>query len=256
MAAGILPTVLLRRGLNAGNSALILYSAFLFAVVFIKGRRGQSKIMSVVYWARLCISCLLAVCFLTASVISAFMIKYAYFNEPPAPPASGTDASGSSGTVVVLGCHVYGDRPSRLLKGRLDAAVRFMDSHEDTVAVVSGGRGADETVAEAYVMKQYMLENGIDESRVIVEDRSVSTDENIRFSADIIHENGLPDTFYIVTDAFHSYRSYLFAKKNGYEAYNVSADVYWPLIGEYWVRDILGVLHMTLTPDWDLSPRR
>ena len=41
-------------------------------------------------------------------------------------------------------------------------------------------------------------------------------------------------------------RAIRYAKENGCSAYNLSADLFWPLLGEYWVRDILGVLHMKL----------
>lgn len=244
----LIPLVLLRRGLNSGSIALVCYGALLLTVLIVRGKRHAGFCRALLYWMRIAIAALLAVCFAVGLFISFFMVKYASFNTPPA-----ADSDGSSGTVVVLGCHIYGESPSKLLKGRLDAAIEYLNSHEAASVIVSGGQGDDEIISEALAMKNYLAENGISEDRIIMEDKSTNTDENIRFSGSIISEQGLPDTLYIVTDTFHSYRAYLFAEKCGFQAYNISSDVYWPLIGEYWIRDILGILHMKFTPNWDLK---
>lgn len=248
LACGIIPLLILRRSVNTGNIALICYGILLLAVVIVKGKRRAGFCKALLYWTRAAVAALLALCFAVGLFISFFMIKYASFNMPPA-----ADSDGSGGTVVVLGCHIYGTSPSKLLKGRLDAAIVYLNSHEASAVIVSGGQGDDEIISEALAMKNYLTENGISEDRIIMEDKSTNTDENIRFTGDIISERGLPDTLYIVTDTFHSYRAHLFAEKCGFKSYNISSDVYWPLIGEYWVRDILGILHMKFTPNWDLK---
>ena len=231
---GIVPLVVFGH-LNPGNISLLLYAVLLFTALILP----ENKIKTI-------ISFFLALCFFAGAFVSVFMIKYAFFNEPP-------KYSESSGTVVVLGCKIINKRPSLTLKGRLDAAYEYLDEHKDAVAIVSGGQGRDEETSEAYVMKNYLVDKGIEEHRIFMEEKAINTDENIKFSGDIIKENNLPQTMYIVTDTFHSYRGFLFAEKNGYEAKNISSDIYWPLFGEYWVRDILGVLHMQLTPNWNLN---
>ena len=221
---------------------LLCYGILLNVVVFIKGKRNSEKLFrKVLYWMRIIISACLAICFVTGAVISCFMIKYAFYNEPPV-----MDVNGDNGTVVVLGCQIYGENPSVSLRGRLDAAYEYLVTHESCKGIVAGGQGEDEIVPEAYVMKNYLVGRGISENRIIMEDRSENTQQNIRFSGEIIKENNLPETMYIITDIFHSYRAYLFAEKSGYKAYNISSDLYWPLFGEYWVRDLLGILHMKL----------
>ena len=235
LICGIVPLVFFGH-INPGNISLLLYGILLLTLLFVKLHRFIKRILAG----------LLAICFITGAVVSVFMIKYAFFNAPE-------NISANSGTVVVLGCKINGQRPSLTLAGRLDAACEFLKENKDTKVVVSGGQGWDEEISEAYVMKKYLVERGIDEERIFMEEKSVNTDENIKFSGEIIKANGLPEKMYIVTDTFHSYRGYLFAEKNGYKAENISADIYWPLFGEYWVRDILGVLHMKLTPNWDLD---
>ncbi|MBE7057712.1 MAG: YdcF family protein [Ruminococcaceae bacterium] len=232
---------------NPGNISLIIYAVLLFAVLFPKNVKTKNiKIKKILFVLKKTVAVFLAVCFLTGAFVSVFMIEHAFFNEP----SEGTE---SAGTVVVLGCKIINKRPSLTLKGRLDAAYEYLDKNKDTVAIVSGGQGWDEETSEASVMKKYLVDKGIEEHRIIMEEKAVNTDENIKFSGEIIKENNLPETMYIVTDTFHSYRGYLFAEKNGYEAKNISSDIYWPLFGEYWVRDILGILHMKLTPNWELD---
>ena len=241
LICSLIPLIFYRH-FNAGNLALLCYGILLNVVVFIKGKRNSEKLFrKVLYWMRIIISACLAICFVTDAVISCFMIKYAFYNEPPV-----MDVNGDNGTVVVLGCQIYGENPSVSLRGRLDAAYEYLVTHESCKGIVAGGQGEDEIVPEAYVMKNYLVGRGISENRIIMEDRSENTQQNIRFSGEIIKENNLPETMYIITDIFHSYRAYLFAEKSGYKAYNISSDLYWPLFGEYWVRDLLGILHMKL----------
>ena len=44
---------------------------------------------------------------------------------------------------------------------------------------MSGGQGPDEIVSEAFAMKNYALEQGIDENDIILEDKSTSTEMKI-----------------------------------------------------------------------------
>ena len=243
---GVIPLVFFGH-INPGNISLILYGTLLLTLLFAKFHSiKRPKLKNFIVISKRILAGFLSICFITGAVVSVFMIKYAFFNEP-------TDVSASSGTVVVLGCKINGEEPSLTLKGRLDAACEYLIENPDVPVVVSGGKGWDEEISEASVMKKYLVENGINEERIYMEEKSENTDENIKFSGEIIKENALPETMYIVTDTFHSYRGFLFAEKNGYEAKNISADVYLPLIGEYWVRDILGILHMKLTPNWELD---
>ena len=85
-----------------------------------------------------------------------------------------------------MGCKIINKRPSLTLKGRLDAAYEYLYEHKDTVAIVSGGQGWDEETSEASVMKKYLVDKGIEEHRILMEEKAVNTDENIKFSGDII----------------------------------------------------------------------
>jgi uncharacterized SAM-binding protein YcdF (DUF218 family) len=150
-------------------------------------------------------------------------------------------------TVVVLGAGLKGDRPSRTLRERLDAAVEYLNAHPDAPCVVSGGQGADEPCTEAAVMKAYLLEQGIAEDRIYTEERAASTDENLRFSLAVIRENGLPESIAVVTQEFHQCRAQAFARRAGFTAVGaVTAHTPPDLLPSYWIRDFAGLCHMVV----------
>jgi uncharacterized SAM-binding protein YcdF (DUF218 family) len=150
----------------------------------------------------------------------------------------------SPSAVIVLGCQVRGERPSKMLRFRLDKAVEYLNEHKELPVIVSGGKGDDEAISEALCMHNYLIEQGIDERRIIMEDKSTSTAENIRFSFDITDSMGLGRDITIVTDGYHQYRASLIAKKNGAVSVTAySADTESRFVPTYWVREWFGLTH-------------
>ena len=117
--------------------------------------------------------------------------------------------------VIVLGAQMKADGPSSTLKARLDRAIEYLEENPDTKVIVSGGQGSDEIISEAEGMKKYLVQNGIAEEKILMEDNSVNTNQNLKFSSEYI--NIEEDTVGIVTSNFHIYRSVRLAKKQGYE---------------------------------------
>ncbi|MCD7746307.1 MAG: YdcF family protein [Lachnospiraceae bacterium] len=131
--------------------------------------------------------------------------------------------------VIVLGAQVKGTSPSRALKRRLDRAAQYAREHPDAVLILSGGQGPDEGISEAECMYRYLVEAGVSRERLLMEDQSTSTQENLEFSAKIIlqrtndTENCEPTA--IISNDFHIYRALLLAGKAGYRnAFGVPAD--------------------------------
>ena len=110
--------------------------------------------------------------------------------------------------VVVLGAQTYGDQPSRTLKERLDRAAEFAGHYPQSVLFVTGGQGADETQTEASVMAAYLERKGVASSRIMREELSSTTRENLINAASIAGVLGL-DTkrVLIVTSDFHLCRA-------------------------------------------------
>lgn len=116
--------------------------------------------------------------------------------------------------VVVLGAHVKGEAPSRALLKRLEAALDYGKRNPDTKLILSGGQGFGEDITEALCMKRYLTENGISEGRLILEEQSTDTRENLKFSDEMTgckeKKTG------ILSNDFHVYRAVRLAKKLGY----------------------------------------
>lgn len=117
--------------------------------------------------------------------------------------------------VIVLGAQMKAGGPSSTLKSRLDKAIDYLEENPKTKVIVSGGQGSDEPISEAEGMKNYLVQNGIAEDRILMEDNSVNTNQNLKFSSEYI--NIEEDTVGIVTSNFHIYRSVKLAEKQGYE---------------------------------------
>lgn len=124
---------------------------------------------------------------------------------------------------IVLGCKVNDDEPSLMLKKRIDAAYEYLEENENAVVIASGGKGDDENISEAEAVGNALEEKGISRERIIIEDSSTSTAENMLFSKKIMDENGMGAEAVIITTEFHQFRASLLAKRNGITPYRISS---------------------------------
>lgn len=164
-----------------------------------------------------------------AAVLTILMIK-AQRNYPD-----------SVNILVVLGCRIKGTSPTRMLRRRLDTAFEYMNENPSAICIVSGGKGTDETVSEAQAMQDYLINKGIQSDRIIKEDKSVSTWENIKFSSEIAAELGFPNKITIVTDGFHQYRASLISKRMKIKTYALSAQTEPRFLFIYWLRELMAL---------------
>ena len=117
--------------------------------------------------------------------------------------------------IVVLGCQVRGNYPSRALKERIDTAQAYLAENPDTIAILSGGQGTGENMSEAQCMYDWLVRAGIDSKRLIMENQSTSTVENLNFSSQYMEKEDA--SVGVISNNFHIYRSVAIAKKQGYE---------------------------------------
>lgn len=143
----------------------------------------------------------------------------------------------STDCVIVLGCQVFGETPTDMLCDRLDAALELLEENSEALCVVSGGQGNLEEISEAEAMRRYLNAHGIADERIITEDRSTTTDENIRFTAELLSEIGISDNITIVTNEFHQYRADIFARRAGLTVGHHSARTSPRLLLNQWVRE-------------------
>ena len=219
---------------NLGNTMGIFASGFLalcclyyerfFLIIKKLWERKIGKISLII------LSVLVGVLSIYCITISIFM-NNAQNNYPP-----------SSKPMIVLGAKLNGSTPSEMLTRRLEVAFDYLQENPDTICVVSGGQGADEEISEAKAMKNYLVSRGIDSKRIIEEDKSKNTKENLAFSKEILQENYDTSEVIIVTDGFHQYRASFLAKQNDMKAYAISAKTNPDYVPTFWVREWIGIL--------------
>lgn len=115
--------------------------------------------------------------------------------------------------LIVLGAGVNGTVPSQTLKNRINAAIDYLRENPDTLVIASGGQGPGEDVTEAQVISDYLLLGGIGPERIIIENESTSTVENIKFSKEFIENNDA--SIVLATSDFHIMRATRIAEMQG-----------------------------------------
>ena len=173
-----------------GSGALILFGVFC------------AKIPSV---PRNIIIALIAV-FVLAVVapVSFNMVRYADYK-----------ADEGAETVIVLGCKVRGETPSKFLYDRCLAAAEYLNDNPDAIVIASGGQGAGEDISEAQCIENILLENGI---------------------------NNLSDRVVIATNEFHEYRAKLYCDREGLEFHSHCSHTSFYSLLTFSTREMLGVV--------------
>ena len=188
-------------------------------------------------WLRRLVNCVIAVC-MTAILVTVGRMALAAADRP---------AQGQECTVVVLGCQVFPDgHPSLMLRGRIQAAYRYLTDHPEAVCIASGQNGS-EPVSEAQCIRDTLVSMGIAPERILLEDRSRSTEENLAFSARLIAEQGLPTAVAVASDNFHQLRAAIWAQRSGLTPYSDGCASPWFLTAGYWARETAALLYMLVT---------
>ncbi len=141
--------------------------------------------------------------------------------------------------IIILGARVKGEIPSLALQYRIDAAASYLKKNKETIAIASGGKGPGEEITEAEAIKRGLLAQGIDGNRILLEDKSTDTKENIKFSKQLI-PNYL-ETGLLVTNDFHLYRSQSIAKDQGLSLKGIPAETPTIAIPKSYTREYLAI---------------
>lgn len=152
--------------------------------------------------------------------------------------------------VIVLGAKVNGTTPSWSLRKRIDSAAEYLMEHPEVVAVASGGQGADEGIAEGQAIANSLIVQGIHPERILIENKSTSTEENLTFSKGVIESHGgsTDSKIVVVTSDFHMFRTLRLTKRLGYtDVSGKTAETLWILVPQNHVREILAVGYYFIT---------
>ena len=149
--------------------------------------------------------------------------------------------SGELDCLIVLGAQVRGENPSRALAMRLDKTAEIWEECGEPVLLLSGGKGDGENISEAECMHRVLAAKGIPEEKMILEDASTTTLENLQFCAELT--DCKEKRTGVVTNNFHVYRATLLAKKMGYQKVcGVAAKSDWRYQLHYMVREAFALI--------------
>lgn len=158
------------------------------------------------------------------------------------------NAAGTERAVIVPGAGINGERVSGQLERRLAAAAEYCLKNREAV-VVSGGQGPQESITEALAMERYLVEAGIEKERILREEDSASTRENMVNSKRILDEyfGGEAYDTVIITSGYHVYRAQRQAERAGLECRHIHAGLAWYEAPVRYIRECAAVVKEFIT---------
>lgn len=174
------------------------------------------------------VTLILVVCVGYFCVVESFIIRDAR-----------TDTEQTADVLIVLGAGVNGTRPSLSLRDRMVGAYDYLTAHPNCIAVVSGGQGEGEDITEAQCMYDWLTDKGIAPDRIIMEDKSTNTLENLRYSMDIIEDLPIDEPMIgLVSSEYHLHRAKRLAAYVGIDVIGVAAKTSYPTVAaNYFIRE-------------------
>lgn len=145
---------------------------------------------------------------LRAAVAAAILLACMAFGVLEGLVLSGdrSEIKGSPKIMVILGAQVKPWGPSVLLQDRLDTALDYLEDHPEMTVVVSGGQGRDEHISEARCMYDYLTAHGVDGGRILMEEQSHNTWENLNNTFALLKQGEHRDEMgqvLVVSNGFH-----------------------------------------------------
>lgn len=142
--------------------------------------------------------------------------------------------------VIILGAQVKGTQPSRSLLRRIQAGAVYLKENPEAKIIASGGRGPGENITEAACIRETLMQMGIDRERILTEEVSASTRENLLYSMVF---GGRESSYVIVTNGFHLFRAMETARRLGMAHVSGLAASSEPvLLWNYYVREFFALI--------------
>lgn len=145
--------------------------------------------------------------------------------------------------IVVLGAGIMGTRVTPLLAARIEKGMELLSHNPKAVLIMSGGQGPGENIPESEAMATYAMERGVERTRIIMETKSVSTEENLLYSQRLMgkeHPNVI-----LVTTEYHVFRALLLARRQGMKCVGFGAKTKWYFTLNALLREFVGYLKLT-----------
>jgi uncharacterized SAM-binding protein YcdF (DUF218 family) len=112
-----------------------------------------------------------------------------------------------------------------MLQDRIDAAYEFLSQNPDVICIATGYQGEWADLSEAACIRRELVEMGIDESRIWIEEQATSTKENFEYTLALIQEKtgSRPEKIGVLYSEYHLFRAGIFAAKQGVDIVTLPA---------------------------------
>ena len=149
---------------------------------------------------------------------------------------------------LVLGCGIRGEEILPTLKLRLDRCLEYLQHNPDAWIVVSGGQGRGEIMPESEAMKRYLVSKGVDSDRIIKEDQSLNTRENMLYSKKLMDAHFPSGDYSVVciTSGYHAYRAGVLARKADLTVSHYNSRILWYIYPSAYCRETLSIIKVWL----------
>ena len=155
---------------------------------------------------------------LAGVALAALVVLYSFVSLWQVWSTGRSDQARPVDAIVVLGAAQYDGRPSPQLAARLDQVVELWPQDLAPLVIVTGGNQPGDRFTEAEASANYLIDRGVPENAILLEDAGSTTYESLEDVAEILEARGL-DSVLIVTDPYHALRSRLIAQEVGMVAY-------------------------------------
>lgn len=164
------------------------------------------------------------------------------------------DEAQPADAIVVFGAAEYNGVPSPVFKARLDHALELEDKGLAPLVITTGGRGGDPHFTEGGVARDYLIQQGVAERKILTETSSDTTYESVQAIAQLLKQRQ-KHTCIAVSDGFHLYRIKLVSRSRGITAYGSPAPAS-PIEADSFLRTLHSLREMVVTTLWYMGMRR
>jgi uncharacterized SAM-binding protein YcdF (DUF218 family) len=161
------------------------------------------------------------------------------------------DQARLAGAIVVFGAAEYNGRPSPVYKARLDHAFYLEEHGYAPLVITTGGSGGDRHFTEGGVGRDYLIQQGVAERKIVAETHSDTTFQTVRAVTQMLRARGI-STCVAVSDGFHLYRIKLLSSSFGITAYTSPAPAS-PIESEPYARALYSLRELLIINLWHLG---
>jgi uncharacterized SAM-binding protein YcdF (DUF218 family) len=167
---------------------------------------------------------------------------------------AGRDEATRADALVTFGAAEYNGVPSPVLKARLDHAFDLEERGLAPLIITSGGSGGDPQYTEAGVGRDYLIQRGVAEDKILADTGSLTTYETVK-TVTLLLTHRQKHTCIAVSDGFHLYRIKLMFRSLGVTAYASPAPNS-PIEADSYLRTLHSLREMVVTSIWYVGFRK